>query len=240
MSQAKNEKKMFIIDEDFDRGALRSFAFGRNTRPLLAIQRIMQALLPVSTPFELQPDERFEFCDTEDNANIFLLLEGTGVVCHSENNMAITMLFSPSVLGLIDGYSTFYDVEARPKHFFSAETSCSGQLVPLAKFVEIMDEQNLWHDIARILAHRLLVMAIREKEFIGVESFIMIRTLILELGSYPEEYREQINVLNFIQRRTNLSRSGILYVLSELRKGDYISVHRGVLKGINKRIPIDF
>ncbi|MFQ9621632.1 MAG: hypothetical protein ACLR17_03650 [Enterobacteriaceae bacterium] len=59
-----------------------------------------------------------------------------------------------------------------------------------------MDEQNLWHDIARILAHRLLVMAIREKEFIGVESFIMIRTLILELGSYPEEYREQINVLN--------------------------------------------
>ena len=222
---------MFIIDEDFDRGALRSFAFGRNTRPLLAIQRIMQALLPVSTPFELQPDERFEFCDTENNANILLLLEGTGVVCHSENNMAITTLFSPSVLGLIDGYSTFYDVEARPKHFFSAETSCSGQLVPLAKFVEIM---------ARILAHRLLVMAIREKEFIGVESFIMIRTLILELGSYPEEYREQINVLNFIQRRTNLSRSGILYVLSELRKGEYISVHRGVLKGINKRIPIDF
>ncbi|EOG8331849.1 MAG: helix-turn-helix domain-containing protein [Klebsiella sp.] len=106
--------------------------------------------------------------------------------------------------------------------------------------MKIIDEQNLWHDIARILAHRLLVMAIREKEFIGVESFIMIRTLILELGSYPEEYREQINVLNFIQRRTNLSRSGILYVLSELRKGDYISVHRGVLKGINKRIPIDF
>lgn len=99
---------MFIIDEDFDRGALRSFAFGRNTRPLLAIQRIMQALLPVSTPFELQPDERFEFCDTENNANILLLLEGTGVVCHSENNMAITTLFSPSVLGLIDGYSTFY------------------------------------------------------------------------------------------------------------------------------------
>ena len=48
MSQAKNEIKMFIIDEDFDRGALRSFAFGRNTRPLLAIQRIMQALLRLS------------------------------------------------------------------------------------------------------------------------------------------------------------------------------------------------
>lgn len=83
-------------------------------------------------------------------------------------------------------------------------------------------------------------MAIREKEFIGVESFIMIRTLILELGSYPDEYREQINVLNFIQRRTNLSRSRILFILSELRKGDYISVNRGVLMGINKRIPTDF
>jgi hypothetical protein len=91
--------KMFIIDEDFDRGALRSFSFGRNTKPALAIQRILQALLPVSTPFELQPDERFEFCDTENNANIFLLLEGTGVVCHSENNMAITTLFSPRYWG---------------------------------------------------------------------------------------------------------------------------------------------
>lgn len=240
MSQAKNEKKMFIIDEDFDRGALRSFAFGRNTRPLLAIQRIMQALLPVSTPFELQPDERFEFCDTENNANILLLLEGTGVVCHSENNMAITTLFSPSVLGLIDGYSTFYDVEARPKHFFSAETSCSGQLDRLLSLWRLwtskisgMISPGFWP-----IGYWLWPSA--EKEFIGVESFIMIRTLILELGSYPEEYREQINVLNFIQRRTNLSRSGILYVLSELRKGEYISVHRGVLKGINKRIPIDF
>lgn len=109
---------MVIIDDDFDRGSLRSFSFGRNTKPALAVQRIFQALLPVSTPLELQPDERFEFCDTENNAHIFLLREGTGVVCHDENNMAITTLFSPSVLGLIDGYSTFYDVEARPKHFF--------------------------------------------------------------------------------------------------------------------------
>jgi hypothetical protein len=30
-----------------------------------------------------------------------------------------------------------------------------------------MDEQNLWHDIARILAHRLLVMAIREKSLLA-------------------------------------------------------------------------
>ncbi|MBZ7673760.1 winged helix-turn-helix transcriptional regulator [Klebsiella grimontii] len=232
---------MFIIDDDdFDRDSLRSFSFGRNTKPLLATERIFNALLPVSTPYELQPDNRFEFCDAENNANILLLSEGTGVVCHSENNMAITTLFSPSILGLIDGYSTFYDVEARPKHFFSAESHCYGRLVPLNSFVKIMDEQNHWHDIARILAHRLLVMAIREKEFIGVESFIMIRTLILELGSYPDEYREQINVLNFIQRRTNLSRSRILFILSELRKGDYISVNRGVLMGINKRIPTDF
>lgn len=231
---------MFIIDDNFDSGSLRSFSFGHNTKPLLTIKRILDALQPFSTPLELLPDNRFEFCDTENNANILLLLEGTGVICHSENNMAITTVFSPSVLGLIDGYSTFHDVEARPRHFFSAETYCSCQLVPLDSFIKVMDEHNLWREIARILAHRLMVMAIREKEFIGVESFIMIRTLILELGSYPEAYREQINVLNFIQRRTNLSRSGILYVLSELRKGDYISVHRGILKAINKRIPTDF
>ncbi|PQQ61214.1 hypothetical protein C6H70_21800, partial [Klebsiella pneumoniae] len=56
----------------------------------------------------------------------------------------------------------------------------------------------------------------------------MVRTLLTELADYPEAYRRQINVLSFIQRRTNLSRSRIMSILSELRKGGYITVHRGV------------
>ena len=75
---------------------------------------------------------------------------------------------------------------------------------------------------------------------VGVDSYLMVRTLLMELADYPEAYRQQINVLSFIQRRTNLSRSRIMSILSELRKGDYILIHRGVLKTITHPLPAHF
>ncbi|MDC7841021.1 helix-turn-helix domain-containing protein, partial [Klebsiella pneumoniae] len=56
----------------------------------------------------------------------------------------------------------------------------------------------------------------------------------------PEAYRRQINALSFIQRRTNLSRSRVMSILAELRKGGYITVHRGVLEKITRTLPAHF
>lgn len=231
---------MIIRDDNMSDEVLNSFSFGLDTKPLNAINKIIDSLSNSGDFFELQPEEEFSFDTKGSDKLIMLLTKGTGTICHSENELVVTTIFSPSVLGLIDGYSKFYKVNIRLSHFFIAETYCSGHIVPLDKFVEIMDEKNLWHDIARILASRLMIMSIREKEFIGVDSYLMVRTLLLELGRYSSEYRQQINVLSFIQRRTNLSRSRILSILSELRKGDYISMEKGTLMTINKKIPEQF
>lgn len=227
-------------DDKINDDSLSSYSFASRTKPLLALQTLFDALIPVSRTFSLQAGESHDLSPDREHAEIMILLEGTGVICHCENSMAIATIFSPTILGLIDGYSTYYDVPARPRHFFCAESYCSGHMVPLDNFVNQMDEKNLWHDVARVLAHRLMVMDIREKEFMGVDSFLMIRTLLLELYSYPQVFRDQINVLNFIQRRTLLSRSRILSILSELRKGEYININRGVLLSIDKKIPAVF
>lgn len=96
--------------------------------------------------------------------------------------------------------------------------------------VEILNEKNLWQEMAHILAQRLMVLRMRSQEMVGVDSYPMVRTLLTELADYPEEYRRQINALSFIQRRTNLSRSRVMSILAELRKGGYITVHRGCWK----------
>jgi len=85
-----------------------------------------------------------------------------------------------------------------------------------------------------------MVLSMREQELMGVDSYLMVRTLLMELAGYPEAYRRKINVLNFILRRTNLSRSRIMSILSELRKGDYITIHRGVLRTIAHPLPAHF
>ncbi len=99
-----------------------------------------------------------------------------------------------------------------------AETVCSGRFVRLPDFIKIADECDLWHDVARCLAYRLMVMSARDRELVGVDSYLKVRALLIEIWAYPQAYRENIIVLNFIQRRTGISRSRTMKILSELKK----------------------
>lgn len=120
--------------------------------------------------------------------------------------------------GMVDSYGATYNVPARPEHFLLAETVCTGRFVRLPDFIKIADECDLWHDVARCLAYRLMVMSARDRELVGVDSYLKVRALLTEIWAYPQAYRESIIVLNFIQRRTGISRSRTMKILSELKK----------------------
>ncbi|SXD70205.1 Crp/Fnr family transcriptional regulator [Klebsiella variicola] len=169
-----------------------------------------------------------------------MLEEGIASICHGEKQMVVTPLFSPSILGFMDGYGLFDDIPQKRHYVLFAETDLRGRWISHQAAVDILNEQNLWRHVTHILAQRLMVLSIREQELMGVDSYLMVRTLLTELADYPESYRRQINVLSFIQRRTNLSRSRIMSILSELRKGDYITIHRGVLRTIAHPLPAHF
>ncbi|EKA2160415.1 helix-turn-helix domain-containing protein, partial [Salmonella enterica] len=51
--------------------------------------------------------------------------------------------------------------------------------------------------------------------------------------------RESIIVLNFIQRRTGISRSRTMKILSELKKGGYIHIDNGRLTALGK-LPVAY
>ncbi|POT60037.1 cytoplasmic protein [Citrobacter amalonaticus] len=216
---------------------LPAFAFSQKTKYLSAQQTLFDALLPAGEPFSQPAHWVHQFSPDQENANIILLDKGIISICHSGSNLYMSTAFSPSVLGLIDGYGFYYNIPGRPQHYLYAETDCSGYFVPLNKFVETANTQELWHDVARTLAHRLLVMSAREQELVGVDSYLKVRALIIELWTYPKEYRMQINIVNFIQRRTALSRSRIMKFLSDLRIGGYISINRGKLESVLQKLP---
>ncbi len=70
--------------------------------------------------------------------------------------------------------------------------------------------------------YRIAFMTNRDRNLIGQDAYSQIKALLLELWSYPESSRFEINAQNFIQQRTGLSRSRIMQVLSELKAGNYI------------------
>lgn len=224
---------MINLDSPNDENALHSYLFSRQAKPYAAIDALFSALMPYGQPFVLRAGEELSF-NTEQGSQIILLEEGIVAYCRCCDRMHISSGFAPALMGLVDCYGATYDVINRPTHFLCAETSCRGRTVALVDFIRIADECDLWHDIARFLAFRLMVMYARDRELVGVDSYLKVRALLIELWAYPEDYRKEVNVLSFIQRRTGISRSRTLKILSELKKGGYVHIENGRLMSIRK------
>lgn len=226
------------LDFSGNENALHSFIFSQQAKPHAAIDTLFSSLLPFGQPFILQAGEEL-FFDSEQGYRIVLLEEGILSYCRRDDNMHISSGFAPSVMGLVDCYGITYDVTTRPEHYLIAETECSGRTVLLSDFIRIADECDLWHDVARFLAFRLMVMCARDRELVGVDSYLKVRALLIEVWAYPQGYRKNINVLSFIQRRTGISRSRVLKILSELKKGEYVQIDNGRLVGL-KKLPVAY
>ncbi|HCI6673228.1 TPA: helix-turn-helix domain-containing protein [Klebsiella quasipneumoniae] len=204
------------------------------------MESLLSAFRPVSTPFELAQSNYYHFPLAQSESGFILLEEGVASVCFAENQLVISTILAPAILGLIDNYGVFNGLPDKRHCSLFAETDLSGRWIAHQAAVNILNEKNLWQEMAHILTQRLMVLSMREQELLGVDSYQMVRILLMELAVYSETYRRQINVLRFIQRRTNLSRSRIMSILSELRKGGYIIVHRGVLMTIAQPLPANF
>lgn len=204
------------------------------------MESLLSAFRPVSTPFELAQSNYYHFPLAQSESGFILLEEGVASVCFAEIQLVISTVLAPAILGLIDNYGVFNGLPDIRHSSLFAETDLSGRWIAHQAAVNILNEKNLWQEMAHILTQRLMVLSMRERELLGVDSYQMVRILLMELAVYSETYRRQINVLRFIQRRTNLSRSRIMSILSELRKGGYIIIHRGVLMTIAQPLPANF
>ncbi|EAN3150685.1 helix-turn-helix domain-containing protein [Salmonella enterica subsp. houtenae serovar 48:z4,z32:-] len=224
--------------QDNNENLLHSFLFSQQAKPHAAIDALFSALLPFGQPFTLGIGDEIYLQENDENY-IVLLESGIVSFCRNNNRFHISSAFSPSVLGMVDSYGATYNVPVRPEHFLLAETACTGRFVCLADFIKIADECDLWHDVARCLAYRLMVMSARDRELVGVDSYLKVRTLLIEIWTYPQTYRENIIVLNFIQRRTGISRSRTMKILSELKKGGYIHIDNGRLTALGK-LPVAY
>ncbi|ECG8588588.1 cytoplasmic protein [Salmonella enterica subsp. salamae] len=224
--------------KDNNENLLHSFLFSQQAKPYAAIDALFSALLPFGQPFTLAIGDKL-YLQTNSENYIVLLESGIVSLCRRDNLLHIYSAFAPSLVGVVDSYGATYHVPARPEHFLIAETACTGRLVRLPDFLKIADECDLWHDVARFLAYRLMVMSARDRELVGVDSYLKVRALLIEIWAYPQSYRENIIVLNFIQQRTGISRSRTMKILSELKKGGYITIDNGRLTALGK-LPVAY
>jgi len=66
----------------------------------------------------------------------------------------------------------------------------------------------------------------------GKNSYVMIKQCIKELYTLPQNVREEVNLTSYIIKRTSLSRSGVMRIVSDLCIGKYIEIRNGKLRKI--------
>lgn len=210
------------------------FSFSLKTKPMKSIESLFVELIPHGRKIQIPKNRKYDLNNEKDGQGVLLITDGLGTVVHTENGYHYSTTYPPSILGFISGYSTYYNIPHTMCDLsVYADTNLTCFFVPLQKFVEVMDQNNCWHDVARILAHRLMIMMSKDSDHME-GAYSRIKTLIQEVWSYPDEYRTQINLPNFIQKRTGLSRSRIMKILMDLRQGEYIEMVNGKLQGVTK------
>lgn len=114
-----------------------------------------------------------------------------------------------------------------------ADSQCHYQLVPLDIFMQRLEENHFTHLIPAVLSWHIESLLYRDEMLMGRNSYQMIKGNLLYLNQLDEFMRAKINVADFIIKRTNLSRSIVMKVLSIMRAKKHIDIERGKLLAVN-------
>lgn len=209
-----------------------------------AIERIQNALLPVCGKKNVYSARKKINYMTEGEMSIYILAHGQIEICRSSNHISIEDVFAPSIIGIVNAHANFYELDfynnEDSAYYAMTLTECVFYTCSLRDFVSIIDKENLWHDIARILASIIHTLTKREKMLAGTDAYKKIKYLLIELSRYPDDVRRKKNIQSFIHNRSGLSKSRIMKIISSLKDGGYIDTLYGRLVSIKKRLPESF
>lgn len=201
-------------------------------RPYEEMATLRQALSGVGTEHAFHSNEEINAV-RENDKSLYLFTDGHFSFIRASDGLVLSSARGEMIYGIAEC------MRPRGGWFLKIEEPCKAQVVPVEQAFEIFTQQNLWQTVASLLAWFIQVYSVREEHLLGVTAYVMIRSKLLELNILTPDHLSTINVADYIQERTQLARSTIMAILSELRRGEYIEIKRGKLVTI-KHLPKDY
>ncbi|EPM0023515.1 helix-turn-helix domain-containing protein [Citrobacter farmeri] len=202
------------------------------SKPVQDIQRLIATFEPHSRVLPPQADHSLNMAEFAKRKCV-LLHTGYASLCRQSDGLVLNTESAPFVFGFSDLYQTTQNLTVYPGPMTKLST------LPLIQAWKIVEREEQWESLAKLLMHistRLYGHCVRTSHTASYET---IRALLLELNDEPEALRQTTPVLQYIQSRCFLSRSGILHILSQLRIGNYITINNGRLIKMGS-LPIKF
>lgn len=204
------------------------------TKPLAQLEIIRSRLVGAGKKFSLPAGSEISMFNEKNEQLIFFFKEGSFVLYREMDDLLMELVSSPTLIGLASILQS-----SQFKYRVITQTDCQGFTLPASLALEIIEKNKIWQSVCYWTTFLLHSLEHRDARFIGATTYSQIRTTLLIMDSWSSELRERTGVINFVQKRTKISRSVIAEVLSALRKGNYIEMDKGKLKVVN-RLPSSY
>lgn len=204
------------------------------TKPLTQLETIRSRLVAAGESFSLPADNELSMFNEKNEPLIWFFDEGSVVLHRETDDLLMDLVSAPTLIGLANIIHT-----SQIKYRMITQTNCKGFFLPANLAFDIIEKNRLWQHACHWTTYILRSLEYRDARFVGATTYSQIRATLLTMDSWGVDLRARTGVINFIQKRTKISRSVIAEILSALRKGNYIEMDKGKLIAVN-RLPSSY
>lgn len=168
------------------------------------------------------------------SGNIYYIEKGIAFITNEYNILDLTIK-APAIVGLASmfGATDNYQSKLEPEAIIYA-------LEPQVGY-DLIKKNHAFESVSVVMSHNF-IRTFNNLKVASLQNgaYQAIRECIYELDFHSRNNGEEFKVISYVMRRTNLSRSYTSKVISELKKGGWISISQGYFKSINKNLPSEF
>lgn len=85
-------------------------------------------------------------------------------------------------------------------------------------FQRLITQHGLWPDLTKVLAWYICLLSKRDDVLAARSAYSVVREFLIEINDLIVQQQRDINIYDYIQEYTNLARSTIIKILSDLKK----------------------
>ncbi|MDR9968128.1 helix-turn-helix domain-containing protein [Enterobacter hormaechei subsp. xiangfangensis] len=182
--------------------------YGKKLRPQYEMERIISATAGV----EEKTLKKWQKISTTDSGYIHVIVSGEVEFRRESDELCMFTVTGQCLFGLS---SMYYNAT----HMYGlVRTNTVVRSIKKEVFAQLMTEKNLWPDLTKVLSWYICVMSKRDDVLVARSAYSVVREFLYEINDLTVHQQRDINVYDYIQEYTNLARSTIIKILSDLKK----------------------
>lgn len=196
--------------------------YGKNCRP----QEAIDAIIAATAEYPEKTLKKWQKIITADVNFIHIVISGEVEIRRVSDELSMFTMRSAGFLGVSSVYN-----KASYMYGIARDTTVI-RTIRKDEFERLIGEKNLWPQFSQILVWYIGLLSKRDDILVARSAYSVVREFLLEINELIIYQNRDVNVYDYIQEYTNLARSTIIKILSDLKKGHYIVVEKGKLKNI--------